>query len=104
MAKTKEQKKQILKDLEFSGKRGFYCGSTIILYRNLKAASINIRSATIDLNSKEFFYGSGGGVTRATGFPLRVTRIDLPVSLTLLRSARHVALNFDIVTISSSMI
>ncbi len=59
----KKRVMEILKDLEFSGKRGFYCGSTIILYKNLKAASINIRSATIDLNSKEFFYGSGGGIT-----------------------------------------
>jgi anthranilate/para-aminobenzoate synthase component I len=59
----KKRVMEILNDLEFSGKRGFYCGSTIILYKNLKAASINIRSATIDLNSGEFIYGSGGGVT-----------------------------------------
>lgn len=43
--------------------RGFYCGSTVLLYKNIKSASINIRSSEIDFNSKEIKYGSGGGVT-----------------------------------------
>ena len=43
--------------------RGFYCGSTVLLYKNIKSASINIRSSEIDFNNKEIKYGSGGGVT-----------------------------------------
>jgi para-aminobenzoate synthetase component 1 len=43
--------------------RGFYCGSTVLLYKNTKSASINIRSSEIDFNQRELKYGSGGGVT-----------------------------------------
>lgn len=43
--------------------RGFYCGSTVLLYKNIKSASINIRSSEIDFNNNEIKYGSGGGVT-----------------------------------------
>jgi para-aminobenzoate synthetase component 1 len=43
--------------------RGFYCGSTVMLYKKTKSASINIRSSEIDFNLKELKYGSGGGVT-----------------------------------------
>ncbi|MBF0300262.1 MAG: chorismate-binding protein [Oligoflexia bacterium] len=56
--------------------RGFYTGSTIIFHKDLKEASINIRSATIDSNfnsvdcndnsnskNLSFSYGSGGGIT-----------------------------------------
>jgi para-aminobenzoate synthetase component 1 len=43
--------------------RGFYCGSTILLYKNTKSASINIRSSEIDFNQRELKYGSGGGIT-----------------------------------------
>ena len=44
-------------------KRGFYCGSTILLYENKKTASINIRSAEIDYGEEEIKYGAGGGIT-----------------------------------------
>lgn len=43
--------------------RGFYCGSTILLDKNVKAASINIRSAEICFNSNKMKYGAGGGIT-----------------------------------------
>ena len=47
--------------------RGFYCGSTIIISskenRNYHAASINIRSADINLKTGELVYGAGGGIT-----------------------------------------
>lgn len=43
--------------------RGFYCGSTVIMHKQMKAASINIRSSVIDFSSRELFYGSGGGIT-----------------------------------------
>ncbi|MFZ8934302.1 MAG: chorismate-binding protein, partial [Bacteriovoracaceae bacterium] len=52
----------ILRQLE-SRDRGFYCGSTILLYKNAIAASINIRSAEIDLESNIMSYSSGGGIT-----------------------------------------
>lgn len=44
-------------------KRGFYCGSTILCYKNRKTASINIRSAEIDYTQNEVKYGAGGGIT-----------------------------------------
>jgi para-aminobenzoate synthetase component 1 len=53
---------KILSDVE-NYNRGFYCGSTIIMHKQLKAASINIRSAVVDFSSKELFYGAGGGIT-----------------------------------------
>jgi len=43
--------------------RGFYCGSTMLLYKNIKSASINIRSSEIDFNLSEIKYGAGGGIT-----------------------------------------
>lgn len=44
-------------------KRGFYCGSTLLLDGALATASINIRSASIDFSTKELSYGAGGGIT-----------------------------------------
>lgn len=44
-------------------KRGFYCGSTILLYKKIKTASINIRSCEIDYTQQEIKYGAGGGIT-----------------------------------------
>lgn len=43
--------------------RGFYCGSTVLMYKKMKTASINIRSLEIDLSSQEAKYGAGGGIT-----------------------------------------
>lgn len=52
----------ILRELE-DGERGLYCGSTIFLYKELLAASINIRSAEIDLKENKWHYHAGGGIT-----------------------------------------
>jgi anthranilate/para-aminobenzoate synthase component I len=43
--------------------RGFYCGSTLICFKKMKIASINIRSAEIDFGQKQLLYQSGGGIT-----------------------------------------
>ncbi len=43
--------------------RGFYCGSTIVLHKNLLSASINIRSAVVDFNEQSLLYQAGGGIT-----------------------------------------
>jgi anthranilate/para-aminobenzoate synthase component I len=43
--------------------RGFYCGSTLILFKKMKSASINIRSSTIDFDRYELLYQAGGGIT-----------------------------------------
>lgn len=53
---------KFINDIE-TYERGFYCGSTVLLYKNIKSASINIRSSEIDFINKEIKYGSGGGVT-----------------------------------------
>lgn len=58
----KKRVMELTKKIE-SGRRGFYTGSTILLYKNIKTASINIRSAEIDLENRELKYGSGGGIT-----------------------------------------
>jgi hypothetical protein len=44
--------------------------------------------------------GGGGGVTNAIGSPLRVTKIDFPVFLTLSNRRKQVALNFDMGMVS----
>ncbi len=59
----KRRSMEILYEIESKYPRGFYCGSTIILHKSLLAASINIRSATIDTSNEKFLYGSGGGIT-----------------------------------------
>jgi len=43
--------------------RGFYCGSTVLCYQDKKVASINIRSAAINLEERIWQYAAGGGVT-----------------------------------------
>jgi para-aminobenzoate synthetase component I len=59
----KKRSMEILFELESKIPRAFYCGSTIILHKSLFAGSINIRSATLDIKTEKFVYGSGGGVT-----------------------------------------
>jgi para-aminobenzoate synthetase component 1 len=58
----KKRVMELIKNIE-KNKRGFYCGSTILLIGAHKSASINIRSCTIDFVSKKLEYGTGGGVT-----------------------------------------
>jgi anthranilate/para-aminobenzoate synthase component I len=53
---------KLIKEIE-KGVRGFYCGSTVLMYKNSLTASINIRSAEVDFLQKELKYGSGGGIT-----------------------------------------
>lgn len=52
----------ILRELE-KRNRGFYCGSTIIWTKEIKSASINIRSSEIDTKNNELIYSAGGGIT-----------------------------------------
>lgn len=53
---------EIIQNVE-NFERHFYCGSTLLLFKNSKMASINIRSAVVDYTENEITYGSGGGVT-----------------------------------------
>ncbi len=45
--------------------RGFYCGSTLILLKKMKSASINIRSGEIDFTTENrtLLFQAGGGIT-----------------------------------------
>ncbi len=43
--------------------RGIYCGSTLLCYGSKKVASINIRTASINVGERLWRYGAGGGVT-----------------------------------------
>lgn len=62
---TGAPKKSVMKILSHIEKerRGFYCGSTLLLDEQKKCASINIRSSEIDLSSCELKYHAGGGIT-----------------------------------------
>lgn len=53
---------KLIKDIEGEN-RGFYTGSTILLYKDKIDSSINIRTAEISTKTKELKYGSGGGIT-----------------------------------------
>lgn len=44
-------------------KRGVYCGSTLLCYDDKKTASINIRTASINIEDRIWSYGAGGGIT-----------------------------------------
>lgn len=43
--------------------RGIYCGSTLLCYGDKKMASINIRTADINLEQRLWRFGAGGGIT-----------------------------------------
>ena len=53
---------KLIKKIE-NNTRSLYCGSTVLFYKHLKSASINIRSAEIDFTTHEMVYGTGGGIT-----------------------------------------
>jgi anthranilate/para-aminobenzoate synthase component I len=62
---TGAPKKRVMKllyELE-NRERKFYCGSTLLCFKNMKSASINIRTAGIDFSKKLLNYQSGGGIT-----------------------------------------
>ncbi len=56
----KKRVMQILKSLE-NRSRSFYCGSTVLLHKDLQAASLNIRSAVYQ--ESKLVYQAGGGIT-----------------------------------------
>ncbi len=58
----KKRVMQIIQDVE-RARRGIYCGSTLLCYGDKKIASINIRTAEIDLSERIWRYGAGGGIT-----------------------------------------
>lgn len=58
----KKRVMQIIQDVE-RGRRGIYCGSTLLCYGDKKIASINIRTVEIDLMERLWRYGAGGGIT-----------------------------------------
>ncbi len=58
----KKRVMEIIEELE-DEKRGIYCGSTMIFHKSFKAASINIRTAWVDLSQNRMVYGAGGGIT-----------------------------------------
>ncbi len=62
---TGAPKKRVLKLINLIEKqsRGVYTGSTIILHEKIKASSINIRTAFIDIEKSNITYGAGGGIT-----------------------------------------
>ncbi len=62
---TGSPKKNVIKILNsLEGRaRGLYCGSTIILYKNIMAASLNIRTGTLSTDDNNLEAFSGGGIT-----------------------------------------
>lgn len=62
---TGAPKKRVMEILAHVEKRarGIYTGSTVLLWKKRKMASINIRTLDIDFESGSVSYGAGGGVT-----------------------------------------
>ncbi|MDD4972867.1 MAG: chorismate-binding protein [Bacteriovorax sp.] len=58
----KKRSMRLIQELE-KRERGFYCGSTLILYKEMKSASINIRSSVVDFENYTMLYQAGGGIT-----------------------------------------
>lgn len=58
----KKRAMRLINELE-KRERGFYCGSTIILFKEMKSASINIRSSVVDFENYSLLYQAGGGIT-----------------------------------------
>lgn len=53
---------KLIKEIE-NRDRGIYCGSTILMYEDIKCASINIRTAEYCSENELLRYDSGGGIT-----------------------------------------
>jgi anthranilate/para-aminobenzoate synthase component I len=58
---------EIIEKLEIKD-RNFYCGSTLLMHKSQMRASINIRSAEIDLEQSDITLGAGGAITLASQF------------------------------------
>lgn len=58
----KKRVMEIIGDVERFN-RGIYCGSTLLCIGKKKVASINIRTASINIEERIWRYGAGGGIT-----------------------------------------
>ncbi len=72
----KKKVMEIIDDIEV-GNRGIYCGSTYFDFKNIKTASINIRTADIDFKKNKCFYGTGGGITLKSKVKEEFEEIDM---------------------------
>lgn len=87
----KKRVMQIIQDVERS-KRGIYCGSTLLCYGDRKMASINIRTAQVELSEKLWRYGAGGGITLGSNPVHEFQEMEAKVNsfLTLLQAPGYV--------------
>ncbi len=87
---TGAPKKRVLEIISIveQWKRGIYTGSTVLFWKKKKFASINIRTAHIDLSTKEWKYGAGGGITLLSKAAQEFNEMEAKVDsfLTLLSS------------------
>jgi para-aminobenzoate synthetase component 1 len=83
----KKKVMHIIQDVERS-RRGTYCGSTLLCYGDKKIASINIRTAEVDLSERLWRYGAGGGITLASNPVHEFQEMEAKVAsfLTLIRA------------------
>lgn len=83
----KKRVMQIIQEVE-RGRRGVYCGSTLLCYGDKKMASINIRTAEIDLTERLWRYGAGGGITLSSNPVHEFQEMEAKVAsfLTLIRA------------------
>ncbi len=68
--------------------RGFYCGSTVLCWKERKSASINIRTASLSIGDRIWKYGAGGGITLLSRAPQEFQEMESKVNsfLTLLKN------------------
>lgn len=87
----KKRVMQIIQNVEH-GRRGVYCGSTLLCYGKRKVASINIRTAEADLTERLWSYGAGGGVTLSSSAVHEYQEMESKLNsfLTLVRAPGYV--------------
>jgi anthranilate/para-aminobenzoate synthase component I len=83
----KKRVMQILQDVE-RYERGMYCGSTLLCWGKRKCASINIRTAKVNVDDRLWRYGAGGGITLLSEPVREYQEMEAKVSsfLTLLKA------------------
>ncbi len=83
----KKRVMQIIQEVE-RGKRGAYCGSTLLCYEDKKIASVNIRTAEIELTERLWRFGAGGGITLGSEAVHEYQEMEAKVAsfLTLIRA------------------